>query len=302
VIYVKRSRTAPPQLLATAAREMAAYQAYLVIQTRRRRRRRAPMRRQVKLESMGFEFKAYRLDAVKQHLEAAFHSKCAYCDSDYSVVAVVQVEHFRPKGRVDREGLRPLSGYYWLAGEWSNLLPSCGRCNSRKRDFIPALNRVVTVGKANWFPLWDEGKRATGPGDETKEYPLLLNPCRDNPEKFLAFDADGMVEPAPGLGRRDLAKATSSIHILGLGRKGLVDARRDYARRVLGQIQRIEENYQDWRAARGSRARAAQRLCREWDELEGFLQPNAPYQAVTRRLIASRIKPSMRRDIAKLRR
>lgn len=307
MIRVPRPAPPPQGLAEAAALEIAEYQAYLDARdnpgaapapvpappgTRTRRRKpRDPSR--------PFDFRAYKLPAVKDALEGAFHGKCAYCDSGYGVVVNVRIEHYRPKGRVDREGMEPAGGYYWLAGEWSNLLPSCERCNSATKDFIPALNKKKTVGKANWFPLWDEAARATRSGDEGAEYPLLLNPCDEDPDDYLRFDENGMVDVAPSLTGREKARAETSIDILGLGRLLLVKARHEHAKRVLGQIQRVQENYDDWKADPAD-ARWKDRLLREWDELQNFLAPDAPYQGLTRTLIANKVTAGVRADIQSL--
>jgi uncharacterized protein (TIGR02646 family) len=309
MIRVPRPAAVPPGLAEAAALELAEYEQYLQSrnnpgappaplatppETRGRRRKpRDPSR--------DFEFRAYKLSAVRTALETAFNGKCAYCESGYGVVITVRVDHYRPKGQVRRKGMDPARGYYWLAGEWTNLLPCCDRCNSANSDFIPALNKKMTVGKANLFPLWDEARRATRSGDEKREYPLLLNPCDEEPEKYLRFDEHGMVEPAPSLTRRQKAKAQTSIDLLGLGGMRLVQARAQHAIRVLGQIQHVLENYADWRAAPGD-ARWADRLIREWEELESFLAPSpyAPYHSLTKSLIARRVSAAMRADIQSL--
>ena len=52
-----------------------------------------------------------------------------------------------------------ISGYYWLAATWPNLLLSCADCNRpRTQDDCDGNARVI--GKANFFPLVDETKRA----------------------------------------------------------------------------------------------------------------------------------------------
>jgi hypothetical protein len=70
--------------------------------------------------------------------------------------------------------------------------------------------------------------------------------------------------------------------------------------RVLGQIERVVENYKDWRVARRSPERR-RRLSREWDELENFLMPDAPYLCLTKQLITRKVDAPMRMDIERLR-
>lgn len=146
------------------------------------------------------QFKAYKLASVKVGLEKLFGGKCAYCESVYDSTAPVDVEHYRPKGRVQEAPDH--DGYWWLAADWDNLLPSCIDCNRRRRQPTPkpgvdlaemhsdlrATTAITSTGKKDAFPLADEGRRARGEGDDIgRESPLLLNPCIDRPEDVLDF-------------------------------------------------------------------------------------------------------------------
>jgi len=121
-------------------------------------------------------FTAYKGDGVREQLTEMFKGKCAYCETFYKATQPADIEHFRPKGGVTIKDTRPQPpGYWWLASEWSNLLPSCSDCNRpRRQDFPGGLPR--TAGKANRFPLASEAKRAAAPGQEAKERRLLLHP------------------------------------------------------------------------------------------------------------------------------
>jgi hypothetical protein len=155
-------------------------------------------------------------------LTNVFHSKCAYCENNIDAGFVGDAEHYRPKGAVtemkngklvavERDGV-PHPGYYWLAYDWRNLVPSCERCNA-------------VHGKRTQFPI--QGVRvfdeATGPDTETLdrlERPILLHPydsSRD-PRDHLVFSPDGWV-----VGRDDVGK--QSIKLLDLNRDALVNLR-----------------------------------------------------------------------------
>lgn len=82
-----------------------------------------------------YEFKIYKAAAIKAELDKLFHGKCAYCERFFASGAPVDVEHYRPKGGV--EGDTTHRGYWWLAMEWSNLLPSCIDCNRRRGQRTP---------------------------------------------------------------------------------------------------------------------------------------------------------------------
>jgi hypothetical protein len=154
----------------------------------------------------------------------AFDDKCAFCESRLLHNQPGDVEHFRPKKtptdkennrvcRLNKKG-KPIKkngevdlhkGYYWLAYEWSNLLPSCTICN---RSY-----------KRNRFPI--AGVRAFKPGKEKDEKPLLLNPLIDNPGKHFKLD------PEVGILAGLTPKGEMCIEVLGLNREELVEERID---------------------------------------------------------------------------
>lgn len=226
-----------------------------------------------------FEFRRYKEDDVKAALEVLFARKCAYCESAYDIVQPVDVEHFRPKGSVaENEGH---DGYWWLAMDWNNLLPSCIDCNRRRTQVryqtdISAIGATVTLpqatsdlsGKQDSFPVQDEASRWTTPaaqaadadGDEGR---LLIDPTRDDPCEHIAFWIEpsnllGLVYPKHGNGRRSnqaSRKGATSIATFGLNRTGLVQARTRLLRDLeflyrmslsLGQIvEELEERLND---------------------------------------------------------
>lgn len=118
------------------------------------------------------DYKVYKNPDIRAELEKAFGGKCAYCETYYAATQPVAIEHYRPKGEVTIGGKRVPPGYYWLASEWTNLLPSCTDCNSPRKQDLPDDTR--TAGKANAFPLASEASRATTPGGEKREKRLLL--------------------------------------------------------------------------------------------------------------------------------
>jgi hypothetical protein len=125
------------------------------------------------------------------------------------------VEHFRPKaGYCQREG-SPLRrpGYYWLAYAWDNLFFSCQLCNQRF--------------KRNLFPLRNPRKRARSHHDAVnREEPLLIDPGRHDPARFLRFREE-VVEALD----ENLVGATT-INVLGLNRLELTEARRERLQKV----------------------------------------------------------------------
>ncbi len=173
------------------------------------------------------KFEAYKL--ARKALEDFNHRKCAYCEARIGhILKSEDIEHWRPKGAVIRnDGSRLKHGYWWLAADWDNLLPSCPSCNRRGEHFITDEDRKRVSGKGMYFPLKDEEKRATEPGMEAEEEPLLLHPCNDEPPEHLAFvvekgaDEAWVLPKCDSLGERD-EKGDTSIRLLGLNRFQLV--------------------------------------------------------------------------------
>ena len=209
----------------------------------------------------GFPFAVYKSSEVKLALEQLFRGKCAYCETFYANAHPMDVEHFRPKGAV--AGEQGHSGYWWIAMAWENLLPSCIDCNRKRNQITPTgdVSQIVLLettlgyssaataatGKKDSFPLADGGSRATKPGDVLdNERALLLNPCEEEPDDHLGyfFSADHPVsfvvpqrlpptDPGYLRGAGNLSlKGGTSIHVYGLNRVGLVQARTEILRRL----------------------------------------------------------------------
>lgn len=126
-------------------------------------------------------------------LEHVFHDKCAYCEChipgrNFSADA----EHYRPRNEVTAlvNGKRAKikvngadhPGYFWLAYDWRNLVPSCEGCNSAaKRTLFPATTHSAAV-PSNPDAL------------DVLEKPLLLHPFRGPaPEDHWTYEKGGTV-------------------------------------------------------------------------------------------------------------
>jgi hypothetical protein len=166
-----------------------------------------------------FGFAVYKLKSVKDALNAAFHYKCAYCESYYGATQPLDVEHFRPKSGVLIAGALNPSLYYWLAASWGNLLPSCTDCNRPRKQRLPD-GSELTLGKANQFPIASESARALVEGDESAESRLLVNPVRDRPDCHFEFDSE------EGAVMWISRKGEESVRVYALQRDGLVRARK----------------------------------------------------------------------------
>jgi uncharacterized protein (TIGR02646 family) len=168
------------------------------------------------------EIRATLYKEMRSILFDAFYGKCAYCEVEFRLDQDGDIEHFRPKaGVLDEHDQRvEHPGYYWLAYDWRNLLPSCSLCNRvrRKKD-----GRLV--GKGERFPV--KGQRATAPGEEADEEPMFLHPVHDDPEPHFRLD------PETGVLAGLTPKGWLCVELLDLNREGMPEARR----RVYASVQ-----------------------------------------------------------------
>jgi uncharacterized protein (TIGR02646 family) len=234
-----------------------------------------------------FRFQAYGRKDVRAALAQMFDLKCAYCESVYAANAPMIVEHYRPKGGFDLpNGKRQIPGYWWLGSTWTNLLPSCWDCNSERGHDYEGTRRVT--GKANRFPLNDERRRATTPGQEHHEDPRLLDPTVDDPDEHLEFVEKGVIKPREQEGEKD-RRGDETIEVLGLRRPNLVRVRRDHLKNVEGAIKRYRKAL---RRVDRNELEADEDLGEASDELKEYMEPGAAYAGMARQHI--------RRELANL--
>jgi len=234
-----------------------------------------------------FPFNAYSGQDVKKCLEELFYSKCAYCESPYGATQPVDVEHFRPKGAVLVNGDLCGPGYYWLAANWDNLLPSCIDCNRPRVQGVCGQNAQV-MGKASEFPIAREELRAKAPGEEENEERLLLNPCQDIPDEHLAFEVVGIdevvVQPAQRQDGTPSPQGQESIRVYALQRPKLIMARGARIKIIKAQVARLNDYITDLNQGPDDK-KAAERLAREMKELKRLLADDQPYAGMARQYV-----------------
>ncbi|UVL75890.1 hypothetical protein LOY24_14200 [Pseudomonas putida] len=238
----------------------------------------AELKKHRDLDPKDRKFKAYSDDLVKEKLAELFGRKCMFCESLLAGSQPGDVEHYRPKGKVvicpktKDAPAQHAAGYYWLAAKWPNLLLSCADCNRpRTQDDCDGNARVI--GKANFFPLADETKRASGPWFVFKEEPLLLNPCIDDPADHLVFLDDGRVQ-ARLIDGAPSRKGEASIYYLGLARAELLQMRARHARMVRAAIRHTVDALEEHRDPGA-----------DLEDLVAFLDPKEAYVGFSRMLI-----------------
>ncbi|WP_423198998.1 MULTISPECIES: HNH endonuclease family protein [unclassified Cupriavidus] len=266
-------------------------------------------------DKKAFVYKVYKRDDVRAALENLFHGKCAYCETLYDASGPVDIEHYRPKGAVAEDNGH--SGYWWVAMEWTNLLPSCLDCNRRRGQVLvepstslaqlAALAKplLTQAGKKDSFPLAATGVRALAEAvDFTAEHALLLDPCRDDPDSCLTFSFDqthaaGLVLPA-GDGMQQTRGAVS-IQTYGLNRLKLVQDRIRVLRRLefLGDlvielaaaiVDLDRPDVQDvLEGTSGAKVQGRLRLLRDriLAEMKSHTKDDAPYSAMAKAWLRS---------------
>jgi uncharacterized protein (TIGR02646 family) len=298
VIKVKRTRPAPAVLASEAAKaEQAAADAHYGNAANQKKE---------------FPFKAYQHPSVRAALEQLFRMKCAYCETKIGAADESEIEHWRPKGAVkEDDGRRSYPPYYWLAATWDNLLLSCLKCNRpRKYRIIGGDEDEETwqrSGKGMLFPLAEGDVRATKRGGEASEHPLLLDPCRDDPGRYLDFvllDDDAMrkalIRPKGQRGRRRQL-GERSIDVYSLNRPLLVDRRRE----ELTQLQRHLADFKlalemhEALPAGELRERPAQLMQSNVTSIAERLSPDSEYLLMAKQALADFLdaNPAVRRTL-----
>jgi uncharacterized protein (TIGR02646 family) len=150
--------------------------------------------------------------AVFAHLFELFRGKCAYCESSQPGV----IDHYRPtQGVIDQRGDFFGDHYWGLRYDWKNMYLCCNECNRSK-------------GKR--FPI--SGKRA--PPNPTaqelvKEKPLLIDPCKDDPDEHFRFEPSGIVHALSERG-------AMTIDVFSLNRPSLVKRRIEVVKNLMFKI------------------------------------------------------------------
>jgi uncharacterized protein (TIGR02646 family) len=261
-------------------------------------------RRQLTSHARKFDFWVYKQKAIRAELYRIFRGKCAYCEYEIGVRSDFDIEHFRPKKAVvdSTTGELKEPGYYWLAADWNNLLPSCQYCNQEREHSVTIKGKTgkYQLGKMNQFPLADESKRLSRPDQslkEEEEYRLLINPCVDYPEEHMYFvthnknkdEEMGSVMPISHSGAPD-PKGATSIIVYALNSKTLVDKRHQHINDLILLLKRLSDRAADYYAASIKKnnseiEKKEQELRESIQELHGKLHPNAMFLGLTRQII-----------------
>lgn len=251
-------------------------------------------------------YSVYADQSVRNTLLKMFYGKCAYCESKIAAIYNGDIEHFRPKGKIQSANpSRP--GYFWLASEWDNLLFACPFCNqTNTHEFRNGSNVEEAVfGKLDQFPLDTEVHRlkynhgliyfadnATYKQafDLEESERLLLNPCKDdNIERYFKFDDDGAIISNDGLTSFEEKKAQTSIFTYALHRLPLTLARKEKIIQIKAQIRRVEvaiKNFNDYfDSSEEERVWFEGIMKEEMKILKKFKSPDQEYAGLSRYII-----------------
>ncbi|WP_156814522.1 hypothetical protein [Burkholderia lata] len=272
--------------------------------------------------TVAYGFDRYSCEEVCEELDRIYKQKCAYCESKYAAVSVRNIEHYRPKGGVTEAPHHP--GYWWLAAEWSNLLPSCPACNQIRHhtlfdpqmsleqiDLLKYKKGEHRAGKGNSFPLNVGSTYALKEADSlTQEDPLLINPSVRDPSQHLEWvfrwEVGGAIWDAewvlPFLRPRrvngnDDPYGKASIAIYALNRLSLVLERMERVKvlqtallpviRAMDDLAKTPIEYEG-REEKRSNVRLY------WENLQKFRHEDQPYLGMTEAFL-NEVGPQLRR-------
>lgn len=252
------------------------------------------------------DYVVYKESTVRDVLTEMFHGKCAYCESKITAIYSGDIEHFRPKGKI-QEASPSKPGYFWLASEWENLLFACPYCNqthTHKVNNGGVLEEAV-FGKLDQFPLSTERYRLNHSHgliyfsnknlysqlfnlEESER--LLLNPCKDdNIEKYFKYDDKGAIISNDGLTLIEEQKAQRSILTYALHRLSLNIEREERIIEIKAQIRRVEmaiENYNNNLSATNEiKVRFEEVMRDEMEVLKKFKDSDQKYAGLARYII-----------------
>ena len=172
---------------------------------------------------------------IKENLKKLYHNKCAFCQielTETDTEAKFTVEHYRPK-----------THYWWLGNEWTNLFPTCDKCNNNKGDDFPLRYERNRVNQ----PVIEHNTlvRDACKADCEKflaEQPYFLHPEVDCSERFFEFKADGTVIPLSNLNSWDNSRALKMIDKF-LGIPSIVEKRLKKIKEIQADLGRVINNF-----------------------------------------------------------
>lgn len=243
-----------------------------------------------------FKFAVYASDDVRRALNELFHGKCAYCESVIEATQPIDIEHFRPKGRIHECPSHP--GYWWLAAAWENLLPSCIDCNRSRYQEATELvdaplpdekNGRFFLGKGDRFPILGPAHAMSEHEELDSEDPALIDPTYRDPKrhlKWLLREDKNLIGPQERGGQVD-QYGHHTYQVFGLNRQGLVEQRTAWWRRVKTQLVDVRDMLEIGVMAPDPAGKLMRDLAfAKLDQLGAYAHPSEPYSAMVEELLA----------------
>lgn len=203
---------------------------------------------------------------LREWLLRLSHDKCWYSEAR-DLFSVLEVEHYRPKGRCKRRARGTVSdGYWWLAFDWRNYR-LCGKVgNAKKGDFFPL---------ADGSPSSEYGRLSL-----LNEIPLLLDPACPGDPDLLSFNEDGACGFHADADGFTQERVSTTVARLNLNQGRIKKARQRIWARCWQLIQDCRTAAQQMNQAAGSADR--EHLNQKKEELRRMVKPEAEFSAVAK--------------------
>ena len=163
---------------------------------------------------------------IKDKLTAALGNKCWYTEAEV-IGASLTIDHYRPK-----------CDYWFLAFNAHNYRVACPFANSPKHNE----DHGCAGGKGDAFPLLDPAKKAANTESLDDEEPIILDPCRVDDCKLVAFQPDGrpVIHPDFADERDAVRRVEESKVLLNLDHPDFNSKREQLCRDITMDVKLVE--------------------------------------------------------------
>ncbi|MFB9107516.1 hypothetical protein ACFFVK_02925 [Flavobacterium gyeonganense] len=156
----------------------------------------------------------------KAAFEKLSSNKCWFSEA-YATVSDFQIEHFRPKKKVqlirnkdsytEARTVANNEGYWWLSYELDNFRLAGGKPNQFKGSYFPLQSgsRIGTPLNGSW----------------KLEEPIFIDPCKKEDVELITYDGVEPKEANPDIDSIEHVRARISINLFGLKINKLKNAR-----------------------------------------------------------------------------
>lgn len=187
-----------------------------------------------------FKSSIYRGGSLTK-LKEIYKNKCGYCETVTAAGAELRVDHYRPKDKVKEDPMH-LTGYYWLAYEWSNLVLACEKCNRAKSNKFPleqngtrCYQPLTVVGSTDFDKLTFSISHPSLCG----ELPSIVNPEVDtNLIDWFVFLPNGEIKEI-----NNHSRMKETIKVCKLNREPLILDRKKIFDDIVTKIERYLNDY-----------------------------------------------------------